>query len=236
MEIEGLAITADAQGDWHRNIVTLRRSQDLFDDLTDDTDVLAGLRELEMAFKPFLEPQPAISRPFEEADVVTPIMDVIEYPFLHPCRSRFSEGRYGVWYGADTLETSIRETVHHWRKDELAIDLSRRTERIIVIHRRVHLVECIAALVDLRPHVAEHPALLSDSYDFCQRLGMTLQAGRQPGLITESARNRGASIVAVFQRQALTNVRDYCYLTYRLDLDTGRVEVEREPGNVLLTL
>lgn len=91
-------------------------------------------------------------------------------------------------------------------------------------------------LVDLRPHVAEHPALLSDSYDFCQRLGMQLQAGRQPGLITESARNRGASIVAVFQRQALTNVRDYCYLTCRLDLDTGRVEVEREPGNVLLTL
>lgn len=236
MLIENLTITEDSQGDWHRNIVSLRDSEDLFDDLTDDARVHAALIDLEIAYKPFRELQPLITRPFEEAGLVTAIADVIEYPFDHPCASRFSEGRFGVWYGADTLETSVRETVHHWRRDEMAIDPERRTERVVTVQRRVHLVACTASLVDLRPHVADMPALVADNYALCRRLGTELHDGQQPGVISESARHRGACIVAVFRRDALTNVRDVCYLTYRLNLDTGEVHVERDPGTVYLTL
>lgn len=230
VQIESLTITEDSQGDWHRNVVTLRGSADLFDELTDDPVVHAALVDLEMAYKPFKEPEPTISRPFEEADVVSAIADVIDYPFEHPCASRFSDGRFGVWYGADSLDTSIHETVFHWRRDELAIDPSARAERTVVVHRRVHLVECVAALVDLRPHIGDSPALISDTYTTCRRLGRELHEGQQPGVMTESARDRGSMVIGVFRRDALLNVRTVCYLTYRLNLDTGVVVVEREPG------
>ena len=236
MFIRDLTITNDAQADWHRNIVSLRESRNLWDDLTDDPAVHDALAQLEMAYKPFREREPAINRPFEEAELVTAIADVIEYPFVHPCSSRFSDGRFGVWYGADTLETSIRETAWHWRRDEMAIANAARTERVVIVERRVHLVACTASLVDLRPHVAAVPALVSDSYAACQRLGAELRDGQQPGVISESARNRGASVVGVFRRDALSDVRDVCYLSYELDLDTGNIIVEREPGRVMMRI
>lgn len=236
MRIHDLTITNDAQGDWHRNIVSLRGSQDLWDDLTDDPDVHDALAQLEMTYKPFRQAQPAITRPFEEAGIVTAIVDVIEYPFEHPGNSRFSEGRFGVWYGADSLETSIRETAWHWRRDEMAIASDARTERTVIVERRVHLVACSASLVDLRPHIADRSALISNNYSTCQQLGAELHAGQQPGVITESARSRGACVVGVFRRDALSDVRNVCYLTYELNLDSGEIVVEREPGKVLLAI
>jgi hypothetical protein len=234
--IEPLTITNDSKGDWHRNIVSLRVSERLWDDLTDSPDVHEAIAALEAAYKPFREPLPAISRPFEESEIVTPLADVIDYPFEHPCASRFSEGRFGVWYGADSLETSIRETAYHWQRDERAIAPEARTERTVSIDRRVHLVECSASLVDLRPHVAGNPALVSNNYATCRRLAAELRDGRQPGVISESARNRGASVVGVFRRDALSNPRNVCYLTYELDLDTGRITVKRAPGKRLMLI
>lgn len=236
MDSENLSITHDSQRDWYRNIVSLRVSENLWDDITDSDDTLDAIRNLESAFKPFKEPEPTISRPFEEAEVVNPIADVIEYPFEHPSETRFSAGRYGVWYGAERLETSIHETVYHWRRAELKIDHSQRNERIVTVHRRVHIVGCTACLVDLRSRLNETPSLLSDNYSTCQRLGMELHDGGQPGVITESARDRGHEIVGVFRREALENVRNHCYLSYILDLDSLEVRVERERGRTLLTI
>ncbi len=224
-------ITEDSRGDWHRNIVSLRKSADLFADLVDDPAHAAVLAEHEIATKLVTGPQPIIARPFEDADVYDRIAHAIAWPFEHPAASRFSSGRFGVWYGAGSMETAVHETVYHFRKNTLASQIARDSVKPIVQERRVHLVNCSAALVDLRP-VVKHEKRLVDPDDctYCQSLGAELRAAFQPGVITKSARHRAGEVVAVFVREALNSPRDVCYLTYVLEPQTQRVRVERTPG------
>ncbi len=232
-----LQITEDSRGDWHRNIVSLRKSADLFADLVDDPAHAAILSDHEMATKLVFAPQPIIARPFEDADVYDPIAHAIAWPFEHPAASRYSAGRFGVWYGAGSIETAVHETVHHFRKNTLASEIARSSTKPIVQERRVHLVHCNAALVDLRPVVKQEKRLVDpDDYTYCQSLGAELRAAFQPGVITKSARHRSGEVVGVFVREALKDPRDVCYLTYVLDSKTGRVRVERTPGRAWMTL
>lgn len=230
-------ITEDSRGDWNRNIVTLRKSADLFADLVDDPAHAAVLSDHEMATKLVSDPRPIVSRPFEEADVYDPIANAIAWPFEHPAASRYSLVHFGVWYGAGSIETSVYETVHHFRKNTLASEIARASTKPIVQERRVHLVHCNAALVDLRSVVKQEKRLVDpDDYTYCQSLGAELRAAFQPGVITKSARHRSGEVVAVFIREALSNPRDVCYLTYLLDAKRGHVRVERTPGRAWLTI
>jgi hypothetical protein len=97
----------------------------------------------------------------------------------------------------------------------------------------VHLVHCSAALVDLRARCAIDTGLLDPSnYAHCQALGAEIRSAFLPGVMSLSARLEGEDVVAVFVREALSNPRDVCYLTYTLDPSTRRVSVERTPGRV----
>ena len=109
---------ADTHGDLVRNIVSIRVSQDLFDDLSDNPADWQTAIRLELATKPrmFVSPVPTIDRPFEEARW----NDAIHYPFRHWMKSRYADGSFGVWYGSDTVETSVYETLYHWRQGLLA--------------------------------------------------------------------------------------------------------------------
>jgi hypothetical protein len=226
-------LTRDSQRDWHRNIVSLRQSVDVFSDLVDDPKDAEVLMRHELATKP-VDRQPAIiTRPFEEADVYDPMVSAIEWPFEHPCRTRFSSGAFGVWYGASSLETSVRETVHHFRSGTLASSIAAQSKRPIIQERRVHLVRCNALLVDLRGLLRKEPRLLHpDDYSACQLLGAELKNAGMPGVLTYSARHSKAEIVAVFVPNVLADPRTVCYLTYTLFADTGRVTVERTPGTI----
>jgi hypothetical protein len=230
-------ITDDSRGDWHRNIVSLRKSADLFADLVEDPAQTAILSDHEIATKLALEPQPIIARPFEDADVYDPIVHAIAWPFEHPGASRYSAGRFGVWYGAGSLETCVHETVHHFRKNTFASEIARASSKPIVQERRVHLVHCNAALVDLRGLVKTEKRLIDpDDYTYCQSLGAELRAAFQPGVITRSARHRTGEVVGVFIKEALSNPRNVCYLTYILEPHTARVRVERTPGRTWITI
>lgn len=224
-------ISEDSCGDWLRNIVSLRKTVDLFAELVSDTADTRVLIEHELATKPTREPAPIISRPFEEAALYDPIQAAIDWPFEHPCRTRYSDGSYGVWYGARTLETSIRETVHHFGRNTLASEIAARSRAPIYQERRVHRVHCSAMLVDLRALCTEEPRLLEpDDYTYCQSLGAQLREAALPGLQSRSVRDAGGEIAGVFLRQALSDPRDVCYLSYVLDPASGHVDVERTPG------
>ena len=188
--------------------------------------------EHEMATKPTREQQPIISRPFDDAATYDPISTAIQWPFDHPATSRYSSGAYGVWYGARTLLATIYETVHHFRLNTLASECGSRHSEPIVQERRVHLVHCSAALVDLRSRCATTRGCsihLTRALPSARR-GNSLRL--LPGVITLSARLAGEDVVAVFVREAFSNPRDVCYLTYSLDPGTRRVSVERAPGRV----
>ena len=77
----------NVQGDLIRNIVSVRRSQDLFDDLTDSPDEWSLAQQVEHAVKPPTHQSrtPIIHRPFEEAKWLNAII----YPFRNWQASRF---------------------------------------------------------------------------------------------------------------------------------------------------
>lgn len=228
-----LRVTRDAQRDWHRNIVSLRKSVDLFADLVDDPKDADVLARHEMSIKQAYHQPAIIHRPFEESALYDSVAAAIQWPFQHPCNSRYSPGTYGVWYGAASVETSVRETVYHFRRNTLASQVARQSTRPIVQERRVHLVHCSAMLVDLRAHTRREPGLLDpDDYSICHAVGAELRSAGLPGVITYSARHARSEVVAVFTPSVLTDPRTVCYLTYTLHPDTGKVIVERSRGKV----
>jgi hypothetical protein len=227
---EGLTIT-DFHGDMHRNIVSLRESQDLFDDLSDSAESRQAAIHLELATKPHthVSNQPIIDRPFEEAIY----NDAIGYPFSHWSRTRYSDGPYGTWYGADTLKTSIHETVHHWRNNLLE-DAGWQNIEGVSIERKVFLVKCDTALLDFLPKLDAFPALVNPaSYHFTHQVGARMHHDGHPGLVSRSARCEG-DVYAVFNPQVLSSPRQFCHLTYRLEGDW--VAIERQPGELLLRI
>lgn len=218
-------ILADVQQELARNIVSLRVSENLFDDLSLDPNEQASAVHLEMATKPptYESQVPVIDRPFEEAEWIA----AVEFPFIEWSASRYSDGRFGVWYGADKIETTVFETVHHWRRKFL--DDAGFTQDGIVGERKVYWVRCHAALIDLRERIATYPALVDkNDYGFTQAIGNRLHREGHPGLVTRSARCDGDAYAA-FTPHILSEPRIACYLTYRTAGD--RVEVEKEAGS-----
>ncbi len=217
---------ADYRGDLVRNIKGIRVSQDLFDDLAQDKSDRDVAIAAESATR-ISSPAPLITRPFDYGTVIT-------YPFVpHNWHAtRYSDGmRYGVWYGALELETTVRETLHHWHRfvtDSFPLD------REIVGERRVFHVRCEAILIDLRN--ANEPRLVErNDYRFTQQLGAYLSQRAQSGLLAPSARGPGTA-AAILRPEALSEVRDLCYLTYRMNPMQDMAVVERAPGEAWLRI
>lgn len=221
---------AETHDDLVRNIVSLRVSQDLFDDLSDNPADWQSAINLELATKPpmFVSGQPVIDRPFEEARW----NDAIGYPFDHWAKSRYSDGSFGVWYGADSVETTVHETVYHWRNGLLAD--AGFTQPGVRIERKCYRVRCDAALVDLRPVAGlGSPLINPEDYSLTQQVGARLHREGHPGLVSRSARCAGA-IYAVLNPRVLSDPRQMCLLSY-VTTASG-IAVEREPGKVWMTL
>lgn len=216
---------ADVQADLIRNIVSIRASQDLFDDLSDDPTAWSLAQRIEDEVKPpaYRSSVPLIDRPFEDAAWFS----AIAWPFRHWQSSRFSDGTFGVWYGAASVETSVRETVFHWYKGLLS-DAGFEHEKVIG-ERKLYSVACAAALLDLRPLCTRHGRLMHASdYAYCQSVGTRIKHEGHPGLVTRSVRHAGGENHAVFNPAVLSNPRDHSQLTYRLD--GKRIVVEKKPG------
>ena len=215
---------ADYRGDLVRNIKGIRVSQDLFDDLArDEADRQVAIAAEAATRIP--TPAPLITRPFDYGAVIT-------YPFapFNWQATRYSDGlEYGVWYGALDLETTVHETLYHWHR---FVTDSFPTEKEIVGERRVFEVRCEAILIDLR-HAPEPRLVARDDYSFTQQLGRYLWRRAQSGLLAPSARARGVT-AAILRADALSDVRDLCYLTYRLR--GRRATVERIPGETWLRI
>ena len=216
-------------GDLVRNIKGIRVSQDLFDDLAAD----AADRDVAIAAESAAHlpsPAPLITRPFDYGAVIT-------YPFVpHNWQAtRYSDGRaYGVWYGALELETTVYETVHHWHR--FVMDSFASLDRPVLGERRVFNVRCDAVLIDLRGREALEPRLVDRrSYAFTWQLGRYLWERSQSGLLARSARSSGSN-AAIFRKEALADIRDLCFLTYRMHPAQDRVVVERTPGQPWLEI
>ena len=221
----------DLKRDVFRNIVSLRQSQDLFDDLSEDPSEWEIAQRVEGDVKPvtYRSHTPVIHRPFEEAEW----FNAIGWPFRYWQASRFSDGSYGVWYGAESVETTVHETAWHWYNGLLA-DAGFQNERVVA-ERKVYTVACKAALLDFTGLTGEYPDLLHPSdYGTAQRVGARIHHEGHPGLLIQSVRHREGRNVAIFNPAVLANPRMKCHLSYRLE--EGRITVQKQPGRTWMRL
>lgn len=217
---------ADVHRDVIRNIVSLRESRNLFDDLTDNPEewVLAQRVENEVKPPPHQSHMPVIHRPFEDAEW----FNAITWPFKNWQASRFSDGSFGVWYGCDSVETAVFESAYHWYRG-LLCDAGFEREPAIG-KRKLYSVACNAALLDFRPVIHnKYPDLIHKTdYTFAQSTGARIHREGHPGLLTASARHQDGENYVVFNPAVLSNPRHHCHLIYRLG--TQHIVVEKTPG------
>lgn len=225
MPTELLTETVPFRGDVFRNIVGIRESQDLYDDLTDYPGDYALAQTVESYTKPILTGSGIIVRPFDYG--------VVNFPFdtQNWAQTRFSDGSFGVFYGSLDLETTIYETVYHTLQDLDAANFLAQGESIIK-ERRVWLVEVDAILYDCAEKADVFPELIDPhDYRFTNDVGRYIHDNDRDGLITRSARCEGVN-TPIFRSDRLDCPRDYCFLTYTVDTTNEVVLVERTRGQV----
>ena len=133
----------------------------------------------------------------------TPVMAAFTH--LNPEGSRFSDGTYGVYYAAHSLETAIAEVSHHRsvflrRTNEAAIDVDMR---LITASVEAELHDLLVTDVDAADSTRFAPVLDPDDYGPSQLLGRRLRAARSWGIRYPSVRHAGGECVGIFRPRAL---------------------------------
>lgn len=215
--------------DTMRNIVSLRESINLFDELSDDPEDQAVAIQVELETKKDIYPStPAtIHKGFIYNTAIS--YPYLTRPFLD---TRFGDGSYGVWYGSLDLVTTIYETAYHMFN---AILSTEDYPNIVKQERAVFTVHCRGILIDLTGNADKYPDMVSNDYSFCNLIGKKLQKEGHPGILYASARSDGVNL-AVFNPQILSNPRKHCFLTYIFSTGDKKVRIEREVAKELLTI
>lgn len=214
----------------YRNIVSLRRSRNTFARISDDAldaDVAVAAQVATQDW----DSQVITDRPFDLS------YGVIGFPFVrkHWAQSRYSDGSFGVWYGSDTIETTVYETAHHFIQ-ELAGRGWGKGDTPITRERRVATADVDALMFDLSDMASQVPALVADSdYRMTQAIGRYIRENRHPGLLAPSARCSAGFNVNVFSPDYLSNPKDACSLRYRY-VPGGGLDIERESGKIWMAM
>jgi hypothetical protein len=122
------------------------------------------------------------------------------FTHCNPQGSRFSDGRYGVYYAARTLRTAVRETAFHFGRFAADSHDPPRYEdmRVLVggIDRRFVDVAALPA--------AERARILDpDSYAASQQFGASARAAGAAGIVYPSVRDPGGECAGAFRPDAV---------------------------------
>lgn len=145
----------------------------------------------------------------------TPVMAAFTH--LNPEGSRFSDGSYGVYYAAHSLETALLEVGHH-----RAVFLRRTDEAAIDIDMRLITASVEAELHDLvdagRAGARRFAALLDpDDYAASQRFGRRLRSAGSWGLRWPSVRHEQGECVGIFRPRALRHAKAAAHVALHWD-------------------
>jgi hypothetical protein len=141
----------------------------------------------------------------------TPIMAAFTH--LNPEGSRFTDGRYGVYYAAKTIDTAIAETLYHRTRF-----LAATQEPPIEIDMRSYASDIDARLHDIRDLQKALPAIYDPDpahYGPAQVFANELRSTGANGIVYSSVRDPGGECVAVFRPPVLKPVvqgKHYCYV------------------------
>lgn len=135
------------------------------------------------------------------------------FTYLNPKGSRFSDGSFGVYYTARTLETAITETIFHQE------NFMRSTkEGSIRLEMAALTANLSGELHDIRGMVKQFPKVYSRTgYSAGQELGIKLRKSGSNGITYDSVRRQDGECAAIFRPQNLSHCRQDRHLIYEWD-------------------
>lgn len=147
-----------------------------------------------------------------EDRVSGPGSSVIMAAFTHiGYPSRFSNGSYGVYYAAFSVETAIRETVYHREKFMRATH-----EPACELTMRLYRGKIKKDLHDIRgPSYKKYHN--PDDYSHSQMYGSQLREKKSWGFVYNSVRHQGGCCIAIFRPPAVTPPEILTHLRYAWD-------------------
>lgn len=135
------------------------------------------------------------------------------FTHVNPEGSRFSDGQYGVYYAANTLDTAISETIHH--REQFLRATSQQPQELDM---RVLVADLESTLHDIRGMQHELPDVYHQhEYAHAQVLGRSLRDEGSWGIIYDSVRHAGGECVGIFRPRALSQCRQERHLCYVWD-------------------
>jgi hypothetical protein len=150
-----------------------------------------------------------------EDRVSGPNASIVMAPFTHLSKpgTRFTDGTFGAYYAAESLETAIAETRYH------SANFLRAThEPPMEQEKRCYVADVSCELHDIRTRRRDLPGIYDpDAYGASQKLGRELRDAGSNGIAFESVRRTGGECVAVFRPRFVQNVRQGVHLRYAWD-------------------
>ena len=188
-------------------------------------DQVADAADLDVVFAIEALTNPRVRQELGQLILVSPADRVVgpgatlimaAFTHLNPLGSRFSDGSWGVYYAADSLDTAVAEVGHH-----RGLFLARTSEEAIDLDLRWLQADLMDKLHDLRGQGASMPAIYNpDAYGESQKLGRALRVQGSQGIVYDSVRWPQGQCAAVFKPKALSNARTAGHIGMHWD---GRV-------------
>lgn len=146
------------------------------------------------------------------------------FTHLNPVGDRFTDGSYGVFYAALSIETAIAETRHHRIQFLLSTD-----EPAQELDMRVYAVDLKGHLHDIRGMRQSHPGYYHPSrYAMSQELAVHLHGSGSEGVVYQSVRDNSGQCAAVFKPRLLSNCRQERHLCYVWDGEAISIIYEKK--------
>jgi len=150
-----------------------------------------------------------------EDRVSGPNASIVMAPFTHLSKpgTRFTDGTFGAYYAAESLETAIAETRYHTENF-----LRDTKEAPTEVEKRCYVADVSCELHDVRTRRRDLPEIYDPlSYAASQKLGRELRKSGSNGIAFESVRRTGGECIAVFRPKLVQNVRQGVHLRYAWD-------------------
>ena len=193
--------------DWrssYRLIPTRFPTIGLYDRVADPAD-LDAVFAIEMLTNPRIRDaigQLQLVPPAERVSGGGSTLVMAAFTHLNPEGSRFSDGSYGVYYAAATLDTAVAEVRHH-----RARFLARTREPAMELDLRAIVAGAQGEFHDLRGWSAAHPVLDPAHYGASQALGLRLRAAGSSGVVFPSVRHAGGWCIGAFRPRVVRHAK-----------------------------